>query len=114
LRLADVGLGEFFRKTTELLCEEGARMKRSFGICRDRCGDKCHQLFTSEPADKRGEWYSDIGTSGNPGRPASIYLPRSVALFLVGQELQPGERLEAPFEAFATDSSPNLAYQRRV
>jgi hypothetical protein len=88
-------------------------MKRSFWICRDRCGDKCHQLFTSEPADERGEWYSYIGTSSMPGRPASIYLPRSVALFLVGQELEPGDRVEVPFEAFAMDSSPNLASQLR-
>jgi hypothetical protein len=73
-------------------------MKRSVWICRDRCGDKSHQLFTSEPADERGEWYSYIGTSSKPGRPASVYLPRSVARALAGRELAPGDRVELPIE----------------
>ncbi len=73
-------------------------MKRSVWVCRDRCGDKSHQLFTSEPADERGEWYSYIGPSSKPGRPASIYLPRSVALALAGRELAPGDRVEVPLE----------------
>jgi hypothetical protein len=76
-------------------------MKRSVWICRDRCGDKSHQLFTSEPNDERGEWYTYIGASSKPGRPASVYLPRSVALFLAGRELAPGDRVEIPLEAAA-------------
>jgi hypothetical protein len=74
-------------------------MKRSVWICRDRCGDKSHQLFTSEPTDELGEWYSYIGAGSRPGRPANIYLPRSVALFLTGCPLAPGDKVEIPLEA---------------
>jgi hypothetical protein len=73
-------------------------MSRSVWICRDRCGDKSRQLFTAEPTDERGEWYSYIGASSKPGQPASIYLPRSMAIFLAGRELAPGEKLELPLE----------------
>jgi hypothetical protein len=73
-------------------------MPRQLWICRDQCGDKSHQLFTSEPTDERGEWYSYIGASTKPGRPASVYLPRSVAVCLAGRELAPGDKVEIPLE----------------
>jgi hypothetical protein len=76
-------------------------MARRVWICRDQCGDKSHQLFTTEPTDERGEWYSYIGVSSKPGRPASVYLPRSVAVCLAGRELAPGDKVELPLEAAA-------------
>lgn len=81
-------------------------MARRVWICRDQCGDKSHQLFTTEPTDERGEWYSYIGTGSmgtgsKPGRPTSVYLPRSVAVCLAGRELAPGEKVELPLEAAA-------------
>ncbi len=74
-------------------------MARRVWICRDQCGDKSHQLFTTEPTDERGEWYSYIGSSSKPGCPASVYLPRSVAASLAGRELAPGDKVEIPLEA---------------
>src|SRR5580704_1823724 len=79
-------------------------MARRVWICRDQCGDKSHQLFTTEPTDERGEWYTYIGTGSidrgsRPGRPASVYLPRSVAVCLAGRELAPGDKVEVPLEA---------------
>jgi hypothetical protein len=88
-------------------------MARRVWICRDRCGDKSHQLFTTEPTDECGEWYSYIGTGSidtgssgtgligagtKPGRPTSVYLPRSVAVSLAGRELAPGAKVEIPLE----------------
>jgi len=87
-------------------------MKRSVWICRDRCGDKCHQLFTAEPTDERGEWYSYIGASSKPGRPASVSLPRSVAIFLAGRELAPGDKIEIPLEAAHQSLPEPEAFQR--
>jgi hypothetical protein len=74
-------------------------MRRSVWICRDRCGDKSCQLFTSGPADERGEWYSCIGAGTRAGRPASLYLPQSMAVFLAGRRLAPGDKVEIPLEA---------------
>ncbi|HEV8069617.1 MAG TPA: hypothetical protein VGP76_17895 [Planctomycetaceae bacterium] len=76
-------------------------MKRSIWICRDRCGDKSCQLFTSEPANEGGEWFSYINGSSEPGRPTNVYLPPSVALALAGRELAPGDKVEIPLEAAA-------------
>jgi hypothetical protein len=73
-------------------------MKRSVWICRDRCGDKSRQLFTSEPTNEGGEWFSYINGSSEPGRPTNVYLPPSVALFLVGRELAPGDKTEIPLD----------------
>jgi hypothetical protein len=74
-------------------------MKRSVWICRDRCGDKSRQLFTSEPANEGGEWFSYINGTSQPGRPTNVYLPASVALVLADRELAPGEKVEVPLAA---------------
>jgi hypothetical protein len=96
-------------------------MLRRVWICRDQCGDKSHQLFTTEPTDERGEWYSyigtgSIGTGSKPGRPASVYLPRSVAVCLAGRELAPGDKVEIPLEAAAERMRESRPFQpsRRV
>jgi hypothetical protein len=74
-------------------------MKRSVWICRDRCGDKSRQLFTSEPANEGGEWFSYINGTSEPGRPTNVYLPANVALVLAGRDLAPGDKVEIPLEA---------------
>jgi len=60
-------------------------MKRSVWICRDRCGDKSRQLFTCEPSNEGGEWFSYINGTSEPGRPTNVYLPPNVAFFLTGR-----------------------------
>ncbi|HXY37732.1 MAG TPA: hypothetical protein VEI07_26135 [Planctomycetaceae bacterium] len=74
-------------------------MPRSVWICRDRCGDKSRHLFTSEPSHEDGEWFSYINGTSEPGHATNVYLPPSVALFLAGRELAPGEIVEIPLEA---------------
>jgi hypothetical protein len=73
-------------------------MKRSIWICRDRCGDKSRQLFTCEPSNEGGEWFSYINGTSEPGRPTNVYLPPNVAFFLTGRELAPGEKVEIPLD----------------
>jgi hypothetical protein len=69
-------------------------MRRSVWGCRDRCGGKSCQSFTSDPADERGERYSHIGAGKRPGRSASPYSPQSMAVFLAGRKLSPGNQVE--------------------
>jgi hypothetical protein len=87
-------------------------MKRSVWICRDRCGDKSRQLFTSEPTNEGGEWFSYINGSSEPGRPTNVYLPPSVALFLVGRELAPGDKTEIPLDTAVEVVPADRAFRR--
>jgi hypothetical protein len=93
-------------------CEEGARMKRSVWICRDRSGDKSCQLFTSEPANEGGEWFSYINGSSEPGRPTNVYLPPNVAIFLAGRELAPGDKVEIALDAAVEIVPATRAFRR--
>jgi hypothetical protein len=87
-------------------------MKRSVWICRDRCGDKSRQLFTCEPSNEGGEWFSYINGTSEPGRPTNVYLPPNVAFFLTGRELAPGEKAEIPLDGAIEILPAHRAFRR--
>jgi hypothetical protein len=87
-------------------------MKRGVWICRDGCGDRSRQLFTSEPSNEGGEWFSYINGTSEPGHPTNVYLPPSVALFLAGRELAPGDKVEIPLDAAGEVVPAHRAFRR--
>jgi hypothetical protein len=93
------------------------RPSRIGWVTRDQDGDRLCQLFVgARPIDDMGEWFSLVGPDGvKYCRPQSCYVSPTMATFLAGKKLAPGDIVSVRVSDRVTRRfMPSLRKRRRV